>query len=178
MISDKNKFSHISLTPKNFYNLPSYVYVGHPIKKIFEECNEEQIKEFTLFIENVAVILNKHGYTPLIPSMLGHNNSSKIIEVKEIYANCAKACRIACLFIAIPVNDSTGLGMEYQIALSNDIPIIALCDENKTVTGMINESTANIITYSCLQTALEKLDRHLSSNCYYNNLSYYSFDQV
>lgn len=179
MISDKNTLSHISIQPKTRHSLTDFAYVGHPIKKLFEVTSAEEREAFTVFVEGIAVLLKKHGYTPLIPSLLGHNvDVQKKQDIIEIYRNCSKACRICSLFIAIPSNDSTGLGMEYELARSNGIPIIALCHKDKVVTGMINNETAHILTYSSYYDALKLLDDHLTKNIFYSNFSYYSFDQV
>jgi hypothetical protein len=176
MKHDNNSFKHLTIKVLERHCQPNFVYVGHPIKKVLEKNDQDLLSLTTTFVESIACVLKKYGYTPLIPSLLGHNVNRQLnFDTKDVYFNCAKATRASCLFIALPLDDSIGLGMEYQIAIANHIPIVALINKKEAVTGMINKNFAKVLPYNCFEQALILLDKHLEARCYYENFHYYDF---
>lgn len=179
MLEENNKMAFVSIKPKEKVKTPDYVYIGHPVTGLSANLNEEEIEQFTLFVENIAILFKNFSYTPLTPAILRSNVEVKNFSELNVYSQCAKAVRISNLFVAVPIIDSVGLGMEMQIAIQNQIPILLIVKKNQKVTSMINrQQLVHKIEYSDYESCISQLQKYLPEHHHRDYFSFYSFEKI
>lgn len=68
------------------------------------------------------------------------------------------------VFVAEVTNPSHGVGMELQMAHNNDIPIMALAEENEKISSMVvgNPAVVDIIRYKNKESLYESVPKRIS----------------